>query len=322
MSTVLVTGATGTVGREVVRALGERAGVCVRALVRDPARAKLPSEVEAVRGDLRDERSVTRALEGTSAAFYVSPHEEDEETLAGTFTSACEARRVRLVFVGVHADGSNRFSRALKRFAYGRLLAHYRAKFRLSEAVRRSQTDPIVLMPTNFFQNDELALRPLVDGGRYVVPIGVKGINRVDVRDIGDAAARALTDPSLASGAYPIVGPVSLTGPECAAVWARALGRDVSFADDFAAFEACAREELSGRKLDDFVASHRVLRGFALPTDPRELAATAELLGRAPRAYEDYVAGRAAALPCELPPWPGRSPKTSSTTSRAASPSS
>lgn len=321
MTTVLVTGATGTVGGEVVRALVERRGVTVRALVRDPAKAKLPPGVAAVRGDLRDHRSVLRALEGATSAFYVSPHEDDEEALARGFASACETRGVRIVFVGVHADGSSRVARALKRFAYGRLMPHYRAKFRLSEAVRQSRTNAIVLMPTNFFQNDELAFGPLADG-RYVVPIGTKGVNRIDVRDLGEAAARALVDADLASGAYPVVGPVSLTGPACAAVWSRELGRDVAFVDDFPAFEACAREQLSGRKLVDFVASHRVLRGFALPTDPRDLAATTALLGRAPRAYEQYVADRATAVLSGAPPWHGRSPKTSSTTSRAASRSS
>ena len=323
MTTVLVGGATGTVGREVVRALLAKRGVTVRALVRDPSKA--PAGTVAASGDLRDPASVARALEGATSAFYVSPHEHDEEALARTFVAACEERRVRLVFVGVHADGATRVARALKRFAYGRLLPHYRAKLRLSEGVRRSRTEAIVLMPTNFFQNDELALGPLLREGRYVVPMGTRGINRVDVRDLGDAAARALTDAALAPGAYPVVGPASLGGPASAAAWAGALGREVTFADDlaaFAAFEACAAEALSGRKLEDFVASHRVLRRFAMPTDPRDVAATTALLGRPPRAYEEYVADRAAAVRCEVAPWPGRSPKTSSTTSRAESHSS
>lgn len=322
MNAVLVVGSTGTVGREVVRALRERGDARVRVMVRDPSRA--PAGVDAVRGDLRDAASLDRALEGVSAAFYVSPHEADEEALARTFASACEARGVRIVFVGVHADGSNGAARALRRFVFGRLLPRYRAKLRLSEAVRRARTEVVVLMPTNFFQNDELARAPLAEG-RYVVPIGTKGINRVDVRDLGDAAARALVDRTIAPGAYPVVGPASLSGPACAAAWSRALGREVVFAHDdeaFAAFEACAQRELSGRKLEDFVGSHRVLRTFALPTEPRDLARTTALLGRRPRAYEEYALDHAALVLSEVASCPGKSPKTSSTTSRAASRSS
>lgn len=68
----------------------------------------------------------------------------------------------------------------------------------------------IVLMPTNFFQNDELFQEELREGV-FVQPF-LRPINRVDVRDVGLAAARASLDPSLPAGAYPVVGPESLDG--------------------------------------------------------------------------------------------------------------
>lgn len=291
---VLITGARGTVGREVVRAVLERGGR-VRALVRTPDPGALPAAVEQVAGDLGDPQAVARALVGVDAAFYLSPHDPDEERLAAIFVGACEANRTRLVFVGVHADGRTRLHRAAQRLMV-RFLggSHYAPKFRLSERVRRARTDAIVLMPSNFFQNDELVQAELL-AGEYVLPL--KGINRVDVRDLGDAAARALLDRSVTPGAYPVVGPASLSSAESAATWARVLGREVRDASaDLDRFEALVDERLAGKKRTDFVLTYRALARIALPTDPRQVAATTELLGRAPRSYDEYVRDEAARL--------------------------
>lgn len=72
MTTILVTGATGRVGRHVVQGLLE-AGTTVRALVRNPAGAALPEAVELIQGDIFDEAAVARAAAGTDAAFLLWP---------------------------------------------------------------------------------------------------------------------------------------------------------------------------------------------------------------------------------------------------------
>ncbi|GAA0602210.1 nuclear transport factor 2 family protein [Kribbella sandramycini] len=72
MSTVLITGATGRVGRHVVTGL-LAAGVAVRALVRTPDRANLPADVELVVGDLYDPSAVRQASVGADAAFLLWP---------------------------------------------------------------------------------------------------------------------------------------------------------------------------------------------------------------------------------------------------------
>ena len=69
-------------------------------------------------------------------------------------------------------------------------------------------------------QNDEVLI-DVIRGGEFVHPCSPKGLNRVDLRDVGEAAAGILLDPSTPSGTYPVVGPRSLTGPECA----RGVGR-------------------------------------------------------------------------------------------------
>jgi uncharacterized protein YbjT (DUF2867 family) len=286
--TVLVVGATGTVGGAATRSLVAR-GAQVRALVRSSSSAASVRlfDVERVQGDLRDPVAVKKALGGVRTAFYVSPHEPDEERIGEIFISACERARVRLVFVGVHVDAATRFERAIRRFLFGRLLPHYVPKFRLAERARTSGADPIVLMPTNFFQNDEIFGQELL-GGVFLQPFA-RPINRVDVRDIGDAAARACLDQSLASGAYPVVGPESLDARACAAEWSRALSRPVAYEDDDTRFRAAVARELKSKKADDFVASYAAIRKMSMATAAKDVARTTELLDRAPTPYSAYV---------------------------------
>jgi uncharacterized protein YbjT (DUF2867 family) len=294
---VLVVGATGTVGSEAaLQALAR--GASVRALVRSQTSvAKLPRGVQAVRGDLRDEAALKRALSGTRAALYVSPHEPDEELLAERFVRLCEASSVRLVFVGVHIDGKTRVGRALQRFVYGRMLPHYQPKFRIAERARTSGAAPVVLMPTNFYQNDAL-FRADIQNGSFPQPFA-RPVNRVDVRDLGVCAARALLDASLPSGAYPVIGPSSLTGDACAAAWARALGHEVRCEHDQARVDQAIARALTSKKRDDFHATYAVLRRFELKTNAAELARTTALLGRAPSSYESYVRDTARAWSAE-----------------------
>ncbi|HEY3498529.1 MAG TPA: NmrA family NAD(P)-binding protein [Polyangiaceae bacterium] len=283
-SVVLVVGATGTVGSAAVSSLLAQ-GARVRVLVRsrlDPSR--FPG-VEVAAGDLRDEDAVKNAVNGAGAAFYVSPHEPEEERIAEIFVRACEASGARLVFAGVHLEAPTRLGRAFRRWLFGRFLPHYAPKFRIGERARTSRANPVVLVPTNFFQNDELFREELL-GGRFVQPFA-RPVNRIDVRDIGDAAARACLDPSLPSGAYPLVGPESLDGNACAAAWSNALGRPVAFDD--AGFESAVTRELHGKKRADFAASYAAIRKLTLATRAEELARTSVLLGRPPLSYAAYV---------------------------------
>ena len=240
---VLIVGCTGTVGREVLRACGEREAR-VRVLLRDRASAAtLPAGVEAVIGDLVDDDAVRRALAGVHAAFYVSPHIAEEEDCAVRFAAACRDQSIRMVFLGSHVDGGSRLARSFMRALVGKMLPQFKRKFRLSEAVRQSGADVTLLVPTNFFQNDEFGVvrEQLMNHGHFVYPAGARGMNRVDVRDIGDAAAVALLDGTAGAGAYAIAGPRSLTGEECAAIWSAALDADVSYSEDDYAGQRWAR---------------------------------------------------------------------------------
>lgn len=286
---VLVAGATGTVGGATARELLAR-GARIKALVRDPARAAHLVGAELVQGDLRDPAALERALTGVHTAFYVSPHEPDEEELARAFTRACEGHGVRLVFVGVHMDGQGRLLRALLRFYFGRLMPAYVPKLRLSERIRRSKTNAVVLMPTNYFDNDELFEAELRQG-TFVQPLN-RAFNRVAVQDLAEVAAKVCMDRSFPPGAYPVVGPESLDARACAAAWSRALGREVTYRDDARAFRAAVERTTRGKKTQDLLSSYAAISRLELPTSPKALARTTALLGRPPTPYAEYVQAR------------------------------
>lgn len=286
--TVLVTGGTGSIGREVTAALLAR-GAVVRSLVRGPDRARLlPSGVEPVIADLRDPASVRAALTGVTAALYVSPHDPAEERMADTFANACERLQVRLVFAGVYAGGSNAVVRWCTRALVGLVMPHYRSKLRIGHRMARAQARSVVFGLTNYYQNDELIRAEIVEG-RYALPAQGGGVNRIDLRDVGEIVARAMTDPAFPAGAYPLAGPESVTGVQAARIWGEALGRTVRYEGDRPHWPDVLARNLSGPKLADFQRSYGFLAKRGLPTSARDVATTTRLLNRPPTRYETYV---------------------------------
>lgn len=283
---LLVTGATGTVGREVVRALLEY-GAPVRVFVRSLHKvAALPGPVERFVGTLEDRDAVERSLRGVQAAFFISPHADAEERIAETFVGACERAGVRLVFAGLHADGARPAVRYIKRWMFTRFAPHYAGKMWVAERVRRSRTNPVVLDPGSFYQNEEI-FREQILAGTYPMPLRL--LRRVDARDVGDAAARVLLDPLVAPGCHAVVGPKAQSGEEAAANWSAALGREVRYEPSIKVLDRMIARHYTGRKAFDFQRSHRLMGRYADPTRPAQVQQTTALLGRPPRSHAEYV---------------------------------
>ncbi len=296
---ILVMGATGAIGSQVVQALLAR-GARVRVFVRSADRVRhLPAHVERAVGTLDDPRAIERAFRGVHAAFYVSPHDVAEEQFARNVVRACEREGVRLVFSGVHAGGRSRAARLVQRALFGLMMPHYRPKLRLAERIRTSRTRAVVLIPGNYYQMDEVCREELL-AGHYPLPLGL--VPRVDTRDVGEAAARALLDPAVPAGEYALVGPESLSGEQTAAHWSAALNRPVTATPDLAAVDALLDQAYGGRKALDCQKSYRLIGKVKVKTSPRDVQQTTDLLGRPPRDFATYAqevaAGwRAAAAP-------------------------
>ncbi|CAM2339045.1 NmrA/HSCARG family protein [Burkholderia vietnamiensis] len=229
--TILVTGATGRVGRQVVQQLVER-GASVRALVRDPSKADFPAAVSVVQGDMLDIDSLRNAYSGVRTLFLLNGVAGDEFTQALiALNLARDAGIERVVYLSVlHAD----------RFVD---VPHFAVKFGAERMIEQLGFSATILRPAYFMDNERMVRDVIVGHGVYPMPIGGKGVAMVDVRDIAEVAALELIRRNDAPGKLPVetidlVGPDTLTGEQLAGIWSEILGRPVAYGgDDSSAFE-------------------------------------------------------------------------------------
>jgi uncharacterized protein YbjT (DUF2867 family) len=229
--TILVTGATGRVGRHVVQSLVER-GASVRVLSRDPAKAQFPAAVEVVQGDLLDIDALRRAFVSVRTLFLLNAVSGDEFTQALIALNIARASGVeRVVYLSVlHAD----------HFVN---VPHFAVKSGAERMIEEMGFSATILRPAYFIDNEHMIKDVILNHGIYPMPIGSKGIAMVDVQDIAEVAAIELIRRDQAPGKLPLatinlVGPQTLTGKDVAAIWSEVLGKPVTYAgDDPSGFE-------------------------------------------------------------------------------------
>jgi uncharacterized protein YbjT (DUF2867 family) len=286
--TILVTGATGTVGRQIVEQLVKRSAD-VRVLVRDPAKADFPADVTVVRGDLLDVDSLRGALSGVSTLFLLNAVVADEFTQALiALNLAREAGVERFVYLSViHSD----------RYVN---VPHFAGKFGVERMIEQMGFNATILRPAYFMNNDHTIKDVVLGHGVYPMPIGSKGLAMIDARDIGEIAAIELIRREQATGPLPLnrinlVGPDTLTGADIAAIWSEVLGRTIAYGgDNTAAFEQNLRQFMPGWMAFDMrLMSERFLTDGMIP-DAGDVERLTALLGRPLRSYRDLVSEIAA----------------------------
>lgn len=229
---ILVTGATGTVGALVVEGLAG-AGADVKALVRTRGKRAFPAGVTEVVGDLTDVPSIRAALSSLRTLFLLNAVTPDEVTQALiTLNLAQEAGVERIVYLSViHADTFTN-------------VPHFTGKHTVERMIESLGIAATVLRPAYFMQNELMVQQTIQDHGVYPMPIGSAGVCMIDARDIAEIAVAELLRRDRAPAALEaltleLVGPQAMTGASVAAAWSTALGREVAYAgDDVAAFEA------------------------------------------------------------------------------------
>jgi uncharacterized protein YbjT (DUF2867 family) len=281
--TILVTGATGTVGGQVVEQLVKR-GANVRALVRDASKAKLPPDVTVVQGDLLDVDSLRGALKGASTLFLLNAVVPDEFTQAlVTLNLAREAGIERLVYLSViHSD------------IYVNV-PHFAGKFGVERMIESMGFNATILRPA-YFMNNDVTIKDVVLGyGVYPMPIGSKGIAMIDARDIGEIAALELLRREREKGPLPLerinlVGPDMLTGTLAATIWSEVLGRKIAYGgDNTAGFEENLRKFMpSWMAYDMRLMSERFLSDGMIP-EAGDVERLTALLNRPLRSYRAFA---------------------------------
>lgn len=276
---ILVTGATGNVGREVVRELRAR-GALVRAAGRAAGEAR--DGVEVVPFDFRDPSTFATAADGCDAVFLLRPPAiADVRPTLNAFVDAARARGVEhVVFLSVAGAGKNK------------LVPHHAVEAHL--AARPGGWT--VLRPGFFAQNlGEAYRRDVVEAYRLYVPAGRGRVAFVDTRDIAEVAAIALCDPpSHAGKAYTLTGPEAVTFEDAAEILTSVLGRAIRYVPASVAGYALhlRRRGLPAGQIAVQTILHVGLRfGQAEAVDPT----LAALLGRPGRTLAEYVRDHAAA---------------------------
>ncbi|GGV82591.1 NmrA family NAD(P)-binding protein [Streptomyces griseoloalbus] len=225
---ILVTGSTGTVGRQVVAELLAR-GHVVRALTRDAARADLPADVEVVQGDLSAPDSLIPALEGVTGIHLI--------TFGGAYFAPL---------------GSGPRILELAREAGVRRVTvlHGGGPSPLEDAVRADDgVDWTVLMPVEFMANALEWADGIVASGEVREPFVSRLSAMVHEGDIGAVAAVALTEEGHAGQEYVITGPELLTVGDKVAAIAAARGRDIALVE-LTEEQAVARWRAAGHPED------------------------------------------------------------------------
>ncbi|MBY5399603.1 NmrA/HSCARG family protein [Rhizobium leguminosarum] len=281
--TILVTGATGNVGRQVVEHLVKR-GAHVRALVRDPSKAEFPAGVSVAQGDFLDVDALRNAMSGVSTLFLLNAVVPDEFTQALIALNVARSTGIeRIVYLSViHAD------------VYVNV-PHFAGKFGVERMIEEMGFKATILRPAYFIQND-LTVKDVITGYcAYPMPIGPKGLAMIDVRDIAEIAAlellrREQAAEPLALDRINLVGPQTLTGTDIAAIWSDVLARPIHYGgDNTEGFEQNLKQFMPAWMAYDMrLMGERFLTDGMLP-EAGDVERLTKLLGRPLRSYSAFA---------------------------------
>jgi uncharacterized protein YbjT (DUF2867 family) len=281
--TILVTGATGNIGAQVVQHLVER-GADVRALVRDPSKASVPAGVDVVKGDFLDVDSLRTAFDGVSTLFLLNAVVPDEFTQALIALNVARAAGIeRIVYLSViHPD------------VYVNV-PHFAGKFGVERMIEQMGLHATILRPAYFIQNDLMIKDAITGYGVYPMPVGDKGLAMIDVRDIAEIAALELLRREQSVTPLPLdrinlVGPDTLTGSDIVTIWSEALARPIHYVGgDTSAFEQNLKQFMPPWMAYDMrMMGERFLTDGMLP-EGGDVERLKTLLGRPLRTYRHFV---------------------------------
>lgn len=277
---VLVTGATGRVGRALVDEL-VRTGVSVRALSRRPAMAGLPSSVEVVAGDLTVPDSLDEALQDIAAVFllWTAP--------PGTAPAVVEriaSHTRRVVFLSSPHRTPHPF------FQQPNPAARFHAE--MERLIAAAGLQSTFIRPGIFASNAQFWWGPAIRDGDVVRwPYGAAETAPIDERDIAAVAARALVDERHAGGDYVLTGPESLSQAAQVSAIGAVLGRQIAF-EELSPEEF--RRETAGIWPAPVVDMLLAAWGATIGRPAFVTSTVSDIVGLPPRTFREWVADHAA----------------------------
>lgn len=272
---ILITGATGNVGREIVKQLSDQ-GHPVRALSRNPEKVSRPSNVEVVAGNLSDPESLKPALEGVQKVFLIRvPGSEGFPELAK------QAGVEHIVFLS-----SNAISSGVEN-AIGQM--HYE----MEQLLRGSGLSWTFLRPGAFMSNTLQWAGLIRAEGVVRAPFGSVPEAAIDPRDIAAVAVEALTGSGHEGEIYPMTGPDALAPKVQVQVLSEVLNQPIEFQE---IPESVARENMARFMPADIMESLFSLKKEAAEHPVKVLPTVEQITGKQARPFKQWAADHAEAF--------------------------
>jgi uncharacterized protein YbjT (DUF2867 family) len=278
---ILVTGATGNVGRHVVSEL-LAAGESVRALTRNPGSAELPEDVEVVGGDLVDPGTLDPALEGIESVFLVWPTLSADHAAPATLDAIAKHAR-RVVYLssrGVPDDPEEQAESIIGSHA------------RIERLIERSGLEWTFLRPGGFAANTLMWAPQIRAEGVVRWVHGAAGRSLIHERDIAAVGARTLTGDGHGGTKYELTGPQTLTQAEQVHTIGEAIGRPLRFEE--IPPETARRQMLDQGGLPASILEAILDAHAEMVTHPESVLPTVqEITGAPARTFREWAADHA-----------------------------
>lgn len=272
---IVVTGATGNVGRPLVEALAA-AGEQVTAVSRRPSDGKTPQGVQHRRADLADAESLRPVLDGADALFLLFAGALlGGGTSAGALLDVAKSGGVRRVVL-LSSQGAATRPEAVSH-------ASLRA---FEDAVRRSGLDWTILRPGGFDSNACTWAETVRTQRMIAAPFGDVGLPLVDPADIAEVAAVALRDADHAGRTYELTGPSPISPREQARAIGEALGEAVRFVE---LSREEARAHMLGFMPEPIADGTLDILGRPTAGEQRVSPDVERILGRPPRTFAEWA---------------------------------
>jgi len=282
---ILITGATGNNGQELIRqltAMGQR----VRVLIRKPAEAaKLDgSNIEVAAGDFDKPETLEAALQGVEKAFLLTPVAERFVQWQKDFIEAAQRAKIKhlVKFSGMGADSHS---------PSGLLKFHAET----DDILRNSGVPFTILQPNSFHQNVLSFANTIKVQGVFYWPLKNASQSTVDIRDISAVAAKVFTSSGHEGKSYVITGPEALTFQQVAEKLSSVLGRKIQYVDVPISAAADGMRK-SGMPDWNVQAVSDLLAYFATGAAATVTDIVPRLLGRPATSFEQFVKDHRAAF--------------------------
>jgi uncharacterized protein YbjT (DUF2867 family) len=268
---ILVTGATGNVGRPTVRTLLER-GAEVRVFTRDRSRlGDIADKVDVVLGDFADESALRAAMRGIEKMYLHAVGGGNEEVSA-----AITAARAEDVAHIVHLS-------SLSASLPGPTAAQW---FLAREALIKDAGFRWTMLRGGFFMSNVLRSVPAIRDGKVVRGLAGR-FAPIDTRDVGAVAAAALTEPGHEGKAYDLTGPELMDAREQFAILADVIGRPIAF-EEMSPEDVIAEARATGAPEDRIAFARAVAEGLAAGQWPVVTDAVEQVTGRKPGTFRQW----------------------------------